>query len=112
MSDKMFKLGITSIAIIFTIIFSIVVIPPLIENPDIMGAFAAGFVNPYSSGYSADVFCCWAILLIWVIYEYPKVKYGWICLLLGIIPGVAVGFALYLLLRMNQLKTNKDNQNN
>ncbi len=111
MSDKVFKFGITSIAIIFTIIFSIVVIPPLIENPDIAGAFAAGFVNPYSSGYSADVFCCWAILLIWVIYEYPKVKYGWICLIFGIIPGVAVGFALYLLLRMHQFKDKKDNQN-
>ena len=80
------------------------VVPPLIEHPDIIGAFAAGFVNPYASGYSADVFCCWAILLIWVIYEAPQVKYGWICLLLGIIPGVAVGFALYLLLRINQLK--------
>ena len=102
----MFKFGITTIAIIFTFIFCVVVLPPVIENPDIVGAFAAGFVNPYSSGYSADVLCCWAILLIWVIYEYPKVKYGWICLLLGIIPGVAVGLAFYLLLRMHQFRTN------
>ena len=112
MSDKVFRIGIISIAIIFTIIFCIVVIPPLIENPDFIGAFASGFVSPYSSGYSADVFCCWAILLIWVIYESPKVKYGWICLLLGIIPGVAVGFALYLLLRMHQFNAKNDNQNN
>lgn len=104
MSKKAFKIGISVIGIIFTLIFCAIVIPPLIENPDIIGAFAAGFVNPYSSGYSADVFCCWAILLLWVIYESPKIKYGWVCLLLGIIPGVAVGFALYLLIRMNQLK--------
>lgn len=105
MNEKVFKIGIAGIAIIFTLIFCIVVIPPLIENPDIIGAFAAGFVNPYSSGYSADVFCCWAILFFWVVFEYPKVKYGWMCLFLGIIPGVAVGFALYLLLRTHQLKT-------
>ena len=105
MNNFVFKIGIAAIAIIFTLIFCIVVVPPLIENPDIIGAFAAGFVNPYSSGYSADVFCCWAILLVWIIYEYPKVKYGWICLLLGIVPGVAVGLALYLLLRTHQLKS-------
>jgi Terpene cyclase DEP1 len=104
MKDLVFKITLVAIAIVFTIIFSLVVIPPFIKNPDIIGAFGAGFVNPYSSGYSADVFCCWAILLVWVIYESPKVKYGWLCLLLGFIPGVAVGFALYLLLRMHYLK--------
>ena len=104
MRKRFFKIGLTFIALLFIVIFCSVVVPPLIEHPDIIGAFAAGFVNPYASGYSADVFCCWAILLIWVIYEAPQVKYGWICLLLGIIPGVAVGFALYLLLRINQLK--------
>ncbi|MEL7428099.1 MAG: DUF2834 domain-containing protein, partial [Bacteroidota bacterium] len=58
-----------------------------------------------SSGYSADVIACWVILLICVIYESPRVKYGWICLILGIIPGVVVGFALYLLMRTRQLKS-------
>lgn len=103
MNEKFFKIGLWLIAILFTVIFSVVVIPPLIENPDIIGAFAAGFVNPYSSGYSVDVFCCWGILFLWVLYEIPKIKHGWVCLILGIIPGVAVGFALYLLLRMQQL---------
>ena len=77
---------------------------PVIENPDVIGAFAAGFVNPYAAGYSSDVFCCWAILLVWVIYEAPKVKYGWICLLIGVVPGVAVGLAAYLIIRTTQLK--------
>ena len=109
MKKHFFKIGLVVIALFFTIIFCFVVIPPLIDNPDIIGAFAAGFVNPYSSGYSIDVFCCWAILFLWVIYESPKVKYGWVCILLGIVPGVAVGFALYLLLRMNKLQMDKEN---
>jgi len=102
MKEKTFKISVLLIAVIFTLIFCIVGIPPLIKNPDIIGAFAAGFVNPYSSGYSADVICSWFILLVWVIYEYPKVKYGWVCLVLGLVPGVAVGFAGYLFLRTNQ----------
>lgn len=108
MKEVLFKRSLALVAVIFTIIFCILIIPPLIENPDIIGAFAGGFVNPYASGYSIDVFCCWAILLIWVMYEYPKVKYGWICLLLGLVPGVAVGLAVYLLLRTRsrQLEAN------
>lgn len=104
MKKRLFKISISLIAIIFTVVFSLLVIPPFIENPDIIEAFAEGFVNPYASGYSTDVICCWIILLFWIIDEYPKIKYGWVCLLLGIIPGVAVGFALYLLIRTNQLQ--------
>lgn len=104
MKDKFFKISIIFIAVLFTFLFSILVIPPFLKNPDILGAFGAGFVNPYSSGYSIDTICCWFILFFWVLYEYPKVKYGWVCLLLGIVPGVAVGFALYLLLRMKQIR--------
>lgn len=107
MTEKVFKISLTLIAIIFTTIFCFLMIPPLMANPDIIGAFAMGFVNPYASGYSTDVICCWVILFFWVIYELPKVKYGWICLLLGIIPGVAVGFALYLILRTNQLQSER-----
>ena len=103
MNEKIFKTSLILIATGFVVIFLVVVVPPLIENPDIVGAFAAGFVNPYSSGYSSDVIFCWLILLVWVVYEYPKVKYGWLCLILGLVPGVAVGLALYLWLRTNQL---------
>lgn len=104
MNEKVFNLSLILVAVVFTLIFCVLIIPPLIENPDILGAFAAGFVNPYASGYSTDVFCCWVILLIWVIYEYPKIKHGWVSLLLGIVPGVAVGFAVYLILRTKQMK--------
>lgn len=105
MSKTFYKICLALIALMFTIIFCILIIPPLIDNPDVIGAFSAGFVNPYASGYSTDVLCCWLILLVWIIYESSIIKYGWVCVLLGIVPGVAVGFALYLLLRLNQLRS-------
>jgi len=105
MKESIFKYAMLGIAIAFTLLFSIVVMPPLIENPDIIGALAAGFVNPYSSGYSADVLFCWAALAVWVLYDAKtlSVKHGWVCLLLGAFPGVAVGFPLYLILRNGQI---------
>ena len=105
MNEKAFRASITTVAVLFTLLFCTIVLPPLFENPDIIGAFAAGFVNPYASGYSADVIACWAILVLWVWFEARSlsVKHGWVCLLLGIIPGVAVGFAAYLVLRLNHL---------
>ena len=106
MSEHAYKAILIISALFFTAFFVIVVIPPLIENPDIFGALAAGFVNPYASGYSTDVLVCWVILAAWVIYEANAlgIKNGWICLVLGAVPGVAVGFALYLLLRARQVK--------
>jgi hypothetical protein len=82
-------------------------VPPLVGDPDILGAFAAGFVNPYSSGYSTDVIVCWLILAAWVAFEAKSrsVKHGWVCLALGVIPGVAVGLAAYLLIRSRQVET-------
>ncbi len=105
MSEKLFQTTIIAVAALFLIIFTIIVIPPLVAEPDIVGAFAAGFVNPYASGYSSDVLACWAILAAWIAYEAKvlQIRHGWICALLAIIPGVAVGFALYLLLRLRQL---------
>jgi Terpene cyclase DEP1 len=106
MNEQAFKVTIIAAAAIFTGLFCWLVIPPLLANPDIIGAFAAGFANPYSSGYSADVIACWAILTAWIAYEATihRIRHGWVCALLGLAPGVAVGFAAYLLLRMRQLK--------
>ena len=105
MSESSFRIAIVAVALAFVAVFCAVVVPPLIEKPDILGAFAAGFVNPYASGYSADVVACWLILAIWVAYEArtSSVKHGWICLVVGVVPGVAVGFAAYLLVRSKQL---------
>ena len=105
MKEKVFTSSLGFVALLFTVLFCLLVIPPFIEDPDVRGAFVGGFVNPYASGYATDVLCCWVILLFWIVYEYPKVKYGWTCLLLGFVPGVAVGFAVYLILRTYQLKS-------
>lgn len=102
MTENQFRIGISAVALAFTALFCVVVIPPLIADPDIVGAFGAGFVNPYASGYSSDVVACWVILAIWIVFESRSIRHGWVCLVLGVVPGVAVGFAAYLLLRSNQ----------
>lgn len=105
MNDKNFILSLSLIGIGFALFFFATVVPPLLENPDVIGAIAAGFVNPYAAGYSTDVITCWLVLAVWVVYDAinNKVKHGWLCLVIGMIPGVATGFALYLVLRGKQL---------
>jgi len=105
MAETIFKTIIIAATLVFLAVFALVVTPPLLENPDVIGAFAAGFVNPYSSGYSTDVLACWVILSAWIIYERQTlgIRHGWLCIVLGIIPGVALGFTLYLLMRMQQV---------
>lgn len=103
--DKVFKVAMAAVALGFTLIFCVVVVPALIENPDVIGALAAGFVNPYAAGYSSDVIFCWLALAVLVVYDAKvlSVKHGWICLLLGLMPGVAVGMALYFIVRSSQV---------
>ena len=91
-----------AIAVAFTVAFTVLVIPALVDDGgDVAGGLADGFVNPYASGYSWDVFCSWAVLAVWVVYERASLgqRHGWISLVLGLAPGVAVGLASYLLLR-------------
>ena len=109
MNQRIFELAMISVALLFTVFFVVVVVPALLQDGDIVGAFAAGFVNPYSSGYSFDVIVCWFALAIWVFYERSNysVKHGWFCLLLGVVPGVAVGLSLYIVLRARQLRESK-----
>lgn len=104
MNKRMYFSLLALVAIIFSIFFLVTILPALATDWDILSAFAAGFVNPFAAGYSIDVILCWCVLAIWVFYEHSteKVKHGWICLVLGVIPGVAVGFALYLILRERQ----------
>lgn len=94
------------LAVGFALAFTLICGPALLENPDIIGAFAAGFVNPFSSGYALDAIMCWFVLAVWVTYEAKTLgmRHGWIALLLGIAPGVATGFAVYLLMRLRQEK--------
>lgn len=104
MNTELFRVLLCLIAVGFAAAFSVIVIPPLAASPDIVGAFAAGFVNPYASGYALDAISCWCVLAVWVIYEAKNdgIRHGWIPLLLGLAPGVATGFAVYLLMRLHQ----------
>ena len=92
----------------FAAFFFITLGPSLIENPDVVAAFKAGYVNPFSSGFATDAIACWLVLAAWVVYEkFEKgMKHGWIALLIGLVPGVASAFALYLVMRMRQLDHN------
>ncbi len=105
MTEALYKSAIIAAATVFTALFAIWCIPPFIADPDIIAALGAGFVNPYSSGYSADVLACWVILAAWILYERRArgVRHGLWFIALGAVPGVAVGFAGYLLLRARQL---------
>jgi hypothetical protein len=95
------------IAVAFSLFFFTTIGPAFTADPNVVAAILGGFVNPYASGYSTDVILCWLVLLFWIIYEARayRVKYGWVCLVLGMVPGVVVGFALYLIIRDRQLTT-------
>ncbi len=104
MNPSRFRILLLVLGSAFTVCFVYFVIPPLLENFDVLGAFAGGFVNPFSTGYALDVIFTWLVLASWIFYEAKTkgIKYGWVALLLGIVPGVATGFAFYLLLRLKQ----------
>jgi len=106
MTEKTFHAALITIAVGFGLFFVFTVIPPLAQDWDLIGAIAGGFVNPFAAGYSTDVILCWFILALWVLHERRTlhIKYGWLCVLLGLVPGVAVGFALYLILRARQIR--------
>lgn len=104
MNQPWFRALIAVIGSLFALAFALLVVPPLLESRDVVGAFAAGFVNPYAAGYALDTICCWCVLTVWVIHEARAkgIRHGWLAVVLGVVPGVATGFAVYLLLRMRQ----------
>ena len=105
MTTTLYRLLLWVLALAFATAFCAIVLPAFIaERPGVMAAFAAGFVNPYASGYALDAILCWCVLAVWVAHEARQhgIRHGWIALLLGIVPGVATGFAVYLLLRLRQ----------
>jgi len=105
MNPLLFRVLRPAIATLFTLAFALVVVPPLLQSGDVPGAFAAGFVNPYAAGYAMDTIGCWCVLAVWVVHEARAkgIRHGWIALLLGLVPGVATGLAVYLLLRTRQV---------
>lgn len=105
MNQRVFELLILTFGVLFALVFFTIVLPPLIESGDVAGAFAAGFVNPYSTGYSVDAILCAFILITWMLYERSSlnIRHGWVVIPLSFAPGVATAFAVYLLLRTRQL---------
>ncbi|GGZ99899.1 hypothetical protein GCM10008090_05690 [Arenicella chitinivorans] len=101
MSKTVYLSLLTAIALLFTGFFIGTVVPPLLVSGDVVAAALAGFVNPFAAGYATDVILCWVVLLLWIVYEakVDGVRHGWICILLGAVPGVAVGMSCYLILR-------------
>jgi len=93
------------VTLCFTLFFLLAFAPHIIEQKDLLLVLSSGFVNPYATGYSIDLIATWLVLIVWVVYEYKahRIKHGWVCILLGLVPGVVVGFTSYLLLRQNQL---------
>ena len=109
MSTSTFRALLIGLAATFALAFAAICIPPFLQNPDLVGAFAAGFVNPFAAGYALDTIFCWLVLACWVIYEAKAhgIRHGWVALMLGVVPGVATGFAVYLLLRLAQAQRAK-----
>lgn len=106
MRSNLFQVLVLGLGAAFAAAFGVIVVPPLLESRDVAGAFAAGFVNPYASGYSLDTIICGLILYVWVFYERVnhKVRHGWVVVPLSLLPGVATAFAVYLFLRSRQGK--------
>lgn len=105
MSKSLYHGCLMALALGFSLFFITTIGPALLNDPNIIAAIMAGFVNPFASGYSTDVILCWVVLMLWVVYEARayQIKGGWVCLLLGLVPGVVVGLALYLIVRDRQL---------
>jgi hypothetical protein len=85
---------------------AVVVLPTFVaDGLDIGRAFDLAVVNPYASGFATDVFFTYAILITWVVYEakYRDVRHGWVAVVLGLLLSVALGLALYLLIRHRDL---------
>jgi uncharacterized membrane protein YfcA len=106
MTKPAFELFVGAVGAAFAIAFGFIVMPPLLESGDVLGALGAGFVNPYASGYSLDAILCGVILIAWIIHDRTTlgIRHGWIAIPLAFIPGVATAFAVYLILRSRQIQ--------
>ena len=72
MTTTLYRTLLTLLALGFALAFGIIVVPPLLASGDVPGAFAAGFVNPFASGYALDTLACWGVfgLLNTAIFHY------------------------------------------
>lgn len=106
MSQRTFIYTTGAIGLAFTLAFVVLVAPSLLTDLSIVAALSAGFVNPYSTGFSLDTLSSWLLLSVWIVYEARSsgIRHGWIAIVLGLIPGTATGLAFYLILRTIHLR--------
>ncbi len=104
MSNTLFRTLLWLLALGFAGAFCVMVLPTALQETDPLRFVTDAYVNPYSSGYATDTLTCWGVLAVWIWHEAKTagVRYGWVALLLGVVPGVATGFAAYLLIRSRQ----------
>lgn len=104
MSNTLYRSMLWILALGFAVAFCIIALPAALQETNPLRFVTDAYVNPYSSGYATDTLSCWAVLAVWIIHEArtEDVRHGWVALLLGVVPGVATGFAVYLLLRSKQ----------
>lgn len=104
MSNTLYRSLLWLMAIGFATAFCVIALPTALHETNPLRFVTDAYVNPYSSGYATDTLTCWCVLAVWIIHEARTkgVRHGWIALLLGVVPGVATGFATYLLIRSKQ----------
>lgn len=108
MERERFRIVLWIIAVAFALLAAALLLPALVGGADLGAAVRGGFVNPFAAAFAFDAILSWCVLAAWVIYEHRAhgIRGGWIALLLGVVPGVATGFAAYLLLRMRHREQN------
>lgn len=106
MPDTRFDWIVITLAVAFMAVLVVVAVPTFVDDGlDIVHAVDQAFVNPYSSAFTIDILFTYAIFFAWVVYEaqYRDVRHGWVALVLGLVIGVAVGLASYLLIRHKEI---------
>ncbi|MFT6265144.1 MAG: hypothetical protein ACJAWS_001292 [Oleiphilaceae bacterium] len=104
MSETLSNRAIIISAGIFLAVFLFYTLPAAIDLNDFFASFAAVFVNPLATSYSVDVIAYGFILMFWILFEakHHGIRYGWLCIILCVVPAVAVAFTTYLRLRQKQ----------
>ncbi|GAA3517360.1 hypothetical protein GCM10022234_10910 [Aeromicrobium panaciterrae] len=103
MTERIFRAGLITFAVVSTVLFAAIIPPALIDDGfDFWGGALHTFDNPYAAGVSIDVLLAYGVLASWVVYEAVSnhVRRGWIALLLGLVTGLTVALAAYLLIRL------------
>jgi len=62
MNTTIYRTLLYAIAIGFSAVFLVILLPPFVRQPDLFSAIMAGFVNPYASAFALDAICSWCVL--------------------------------------------------